>query len=155
MNAGYILHGTGGLSTAQLANILAVSEQCPFAGGPAVYMARSVRYALGDTAGYNDKLACLQQGLYKKANNQSPKNSITIVPNPAWNNAEIIFEGKYEGFCYLKLINMLGTTVLEKQVDCTLKSHVIDTRSFSPGIYVVKLYFDQSAPVMNKLIIAK
>ena len=45
-----------------------ITQQCPFAGGTAVYRARGMYELINDSIVYDDDAVCLAQGLYRSSN---------------------------------------------------------------------------------------
>ena len=64
-----------------------IAQQCPYAGGPAVYIARGLLRVVNDSIEYFDDVVCLQYGIFRTANIsvQSGEPTIKLIPNPAAN----------------------------------------------------------------------
>ncbi|OQB59508.1 MAG: hypothetical protein BWX95_02598 [Bacteroidetes bacterium ADurb.Bin141] len=140
-------------------SILAVAQQCPFAGGAAVERARSFIALVNDSVYYDDLNICLQSGIYRFSKHDSLNikdgNSITVKPNPANDKVEIKLIGKFEGLCKTEFINAFGQTSLVEEMNCseTLKS--INVSSLQQGIYIIKVYINNQISLINKVAIIR
>ncbi|MNY45953.1 hypothetical protein D3C86_1810920 [compost metagenome] len=69
------------------------------------------------------------------------KRKLKIYPNPANRDMEVEYEAADTGTADMKIINMLGLTVLSKQVPIKkgLNSSPVNVAALVPGTYVVIL----------------
>jgi uncharacterized repeat protein (TIGR01451 family) len=138
--------------------LLALAQQCPYAGGPAVYQARAMIEMVDETAEYFDDAVCLQSGIYRQAGsgkaNKVMLPQITVIPNPADQQIEIKVSGKLAGLCHILIVNMLGEQTLAEQMACEEKDKKIDVSTLTPGVYTVKIY-NSEVTKTTKLIISR
>ncbi|HRV53877.1 MAG TPA: T9SS type A sorting domain-containing protein [Bacteroidia bacterium] len=138
--------------------ILSIAEQCPYSGGVAVYIARSLIALFNDSIVYDDENNCLQQGYYRLQNelkNNKVLNDIDLIPNPASNYADIILNKNYEGICRVKITDIYSKVVFEQSFDCNKKQFRINTIGFLNGMYNVQISVNDNTFNVSKLIIVK
>jgi len=138
--------------------ILAIAQQCPYSGGPAVYTARTFIELFNENIDYNDQSQCLLEDIYKKPSPTKNVNSfseISIVPNPADDKVNIILTGTQNGICKIEISNALGKVILKDEINCKEKSHSINTHNFVSGVYFVKVQLENSTYKIAKLIIER
>jgi hypothetical protein len=135
-------------------SLILVAQQCPAAGGQSVYRARAMLALINDSLEYNDAIVCLQSGIYREAAVNNILHKIKIIPNPAQNEIEIMFEEETKAICFIRITNMLGQELIIKSFDCSRESNVIDVSSLKNGIYTVSLQVNDLFEV-QKLIINK
>ncbi|HRO40956.1 MAG TPA: hypothetical protein PLZ25_13670, partial [Flavobacteriales bacterium] len=104
------------LSTAQAATLLAIADQCPMLGGNAVYAARALYRQVNDTLAWDDQLLCLPHGIIVKSVQQEDVATLTIVPNPARDNATLVLDRPLEQPGMLKVLDMTGKEVLRLDI---------------------------------------
>ena len=128
-------------------SILNIAQQCPSSGGKSVYLMRNLIALLNDSIQYNDVIACLQQGVYKQANENKKEEqqpSFLIVPNPASNEIEIRMINFYGSNCNISIRNELGQQVLNKKLNCDEKIQKLNIQSIGEGFYFVVIKTDSS-----------
>jgi hypothetical protein len=134
-------------------------EQCPYAGGTAVYRARSLISLMNDSVDYDDSYVCAQAGYFRKK--QETKSilpamkKIAIVPNPANTEAEVFFINDDNGMCNLRITNVFGEALLQFHFNCNEKKQKIALHTLTPGIYLVKAEFENAKPEVCKLVIVR
>lgn len=82
--------------------------------------------------------------LQKETVGQQVSSNIQIIPNPAFDNFSLVFDGKHSGPVSLKLYNQLGKEILYQQVQGRVGKNVqkIMLPAVSPGIYFLKVNID-------------
>ncbi|MCP5353441.1 MAG: T9SS type A sorting domain-containing protein, partial [Chromatiales bacterium] len=144
--------------TQYYSTLLSIAEQCPYSGGVAVYIARSLIALFNDSIVYDDENNCLQQGYYRLQNelkNNKVLNDIDLIPNPASNYADIILNKNYEGICRVKITDIYSKVVFEQSFDCNKKQFRINTIGFLNGMYNVQISVNDNTFNVSKLIIVK
>jgi hypothetical protein len=144
--------------SANYSEIYSIAQQCPYAGGPAVEKARSFIALLNDTMAYNDDARCLQNGIFRLADDTIRSvvpNQIIVQPNPANNEVSIILKGNFEGLCYIQIKNAMGEEILFSQMNCVEKQKVIDVSNFAQGVYSVKINVNNITFLSSKLVIIR
>lgn len=137
--------------------ILPIAHQCPYAGGPAVYIARAFVEMIDPTVEYFDDAVCLQSGIFREADEtegKEEKATIVIIPNPANEYVEVKINGKLEGLCRIAIVNMLGEKTVIEQMACEEQTKKINVRMLKPGIYTVKVYNNELTKT-TKLVISR
>jgi len=81
--------------------------------------------------------------------------SISIIPNPADDKIEVIINDKMTGICRIEILNAVGNLVWKTELDCKVKSKIINTSSFKPSIYLVKIIAPDGIFFKSKLIIVR
>jgi uncharacterized repeat protein (TIGR01451 family) len=152
----FYLYGMDTLD-AYYSQVESIAVQCPYAGGKAVYRARTFMEMLNDTMDYDDRTTCAQSGIFRKPTVQSTAltHSIKIIPNPANDKIEIVLLGQYEGICNLVLRNAIGEEIYSSSLDCKKKSTYISVSNYSPGVYYVQVFVNHLPLKVEKLIIVK
>lgn len=151
----YEKHGIDGLRN-YYSQILSISQQCPFAGGRAVAIARNFVELFNDRMIYDDDLTCLQNGIYKVIQqNVSNEEEVRIMPNPANNFIEVQFDKETNlTDCDLQIMNSLGEVVLQKNL-YEKNTKRINVSSLTNGVYIVHIKKSNSIEFNSKLIIVR
>jgi hypothetical protein len=120
--------------------LLSVAQQCPFAGGTAVYRARAILAAIDNTLVFEDVNYCTQLGFYRKKNEEIKQKLVeqakfSVFPNPA--NDNLIVFSNADNFD-IKIIDNLGKMIyLNKTENSFVKN--ISTSSFANGVYFISI----------------
>jgi hypothetical protein len=149
-------------------DMLSIAMQCPDVGGQAVYRARPFVSIFNDSLMYDDETTCLQFGIFRQMqtlNDSSTfisnlqkeklKEDVQLVPNPADKKIDIFVKGIDAGICRIEISNALGKKVIIDKMNCKEKSHTVNTSNLIAGVYNVKLFLNNAAPKVVKLIIAR
>ena len=137
--------------------ILAVAQQCPYAGGNAVIRARVWISMINDSIEYNDNAVCLQSGIYRLGvdiTSEKINDEIIIQPNPAGDYITVITKSISSENCKIEIINNLNQVVLAKQLTCN-NQEKIDVSKINQGLYAVKIILNNGITKIQKLIIAR
>lgn len=142
----------------QAASLLYIASQCPWAGGNAVYEARSLYSLINDTIEFDDIALCLQQGIYRQQVHVNDAKNLnfnsSIIPNPASDRITVKIDGFSESdLCNLIISEVTGKQVLVQVLNC--KSHQIDisVKDLSEGIYFYKITNNSTVHSTGKFII--
>ncbi|MCW5931559.1 MAG: T9SS type A sorting domain-containing protein [Bacteroidetes bacterium] len=139
-------------------DILAIAQQCPYAGGNAVIRARVWLSMINDSIDYNDNAICLQSGIYRIANidikSDKTNDEIIIQPNPAGDYITVTTKSVSSENCKLEIINNLNQVVLAKQLACN-NQEKIDVSKINQGLYAVKIFLNNGLTKIQKLIITR
>jgi hypothetical protein len=121
--------------------LLQIAQQCPSAGGTAVYTARVMLSLISDEIDYDDDNACLQAGYYRMQQLQvnTDRAEIVIVPNPANETVKFITKNTLKGVCKIRLLNSIGKLVFESSFNCSDKEYTLDVSHFAQGIYQAEI----------------
>jgi hypothetical protein len=142
----------------QLSDIFSIANQCPDAGGPAVYSARSLYALVNDTIIYNDDSLCASNAREFLPENEQPdenNNDVIMYPNPA--NTEVTFEfNKPINTSYeIQIFNVLGAKTITQNVSTGSVSKEINVSDLPCGIYFVRIISIEGLLFNNKLVIQK
>ncbi|HRH62860.1 MAG TPA: T9SS type A sorting domain-containing protein, partial [Bacteroidia bacterium] len=147
-------------NASQAAILLSIAEQCPFAGGTAVYKARALYSLINPTKTYNDKLICLNEGVVlrkaftlqeQKINNE--QNSASIQPNPTNDLLTITYSFSNEKSGKFLVYDLLGKVKFETILEPDKKSESINTKTIPEGIYIYSISNENGNIQNGKLII--
>jgi hypothetical protein len=142
----------------QAASLLYIASQCPWAGGNAVYEARSLYSLINDTIEFDDIALCLQQGIYRQqaqANDiKNSKPNSSIVPNPATDRITVITDSLADSdLCNLIISEVTGKQVLVHILNCKSHQSEISIADLSEGIYFYKIIKNSTLHSTGKFII--
>lgn len=143
------------LSAEQIGDLTAIAQQCPMAGGKAVYTARSLVSPWYE-AEYHDEDVCAQLGyqmLHIQPQTQpgqldSPKSLeqrkqsgsyVQAWPNPASTEITVNFAAEQTESLQLDLSNALGQKVYTERLPMASGQLRLEVESFPSGIYMLVL----------------
>lgn len=140
------------LNNSEVSNLETIATQCPMYYGTAVYQARAVLFDLKHQ-NYRSTCENVSPNASSKRIGQTTVNlaqtkDITVYPNPA--NTVVFIDAKNYETVVLKLYDVMGHLVIDKTVASTEK---IDINNLSNGIYIYKLYHNDTELKVGKLII--
>lgn len=152
-NIVFNLMATDHITDAEIATLQTVANQCPLAGGDAVYEARAlVQHFTGIQ--YDDTQLC--QNAHDRRNpeqsNSSEASNFVVYPNPTSGQINWTpFAGNET--CTIRLINALGQVILEKQSS----NAYLDVQQVPEGMYVIQIvtqgqhpeYFRASVSILH------
>lgn len=130
---------------ANYAALLAIAQQCPYAGGPAVYNARAMLELVNDTLEYYDDAVCLQSGIYRimqESMTVTPVFDFKLIPNPASQQVTVELNFTNEEAVKFEIRNVLGGLVKEVSIDKGVRTIVFSVNQFEQGIYFVRVRKD-------------
>jgi hypothetical protein len=140
-------------------DLLSIAQQCPYAGGKAVYQARAMLSLLNDSLEYDDAAVCLQSGIYRQllqdSKNQNPAFDFRLIPNPASQQVRVELNFKNENSVKFEIRNVLGGKVKEVEIDKGIGSITFSVENFDDGIYFIRARKDGITLNTKKLIIIK
>ncbi|MBE7508573.1 MAG: T9SS type A sorting domain-containing protein [Bacteroidia bacterium] len=138
--------------------ILAVAQQCPYAGGNAVIRARVWISMINDSIEYNDNAVCLQSGIYRLGvdiTSEKINDEIIIQPNPAGDYITVITKSISSENCKIEIRNTLNEIVYDDVFDCKKQKHNINISNLRQGVYSITVNAVGKKSIINKLIIAR
>lgn len=142
----------------QLSDIFSIANQCPDAGGPAVYSARSLYALVNDTIIYNDDSLCAsiaREFLPENEQADENNNDVIMYPNPTSTEVNFYFYHSLDNPVIIQFYNILGVKFYEKQIFNGANDAMINTTDFSDGIYLVRIINNNEVIYFNKLVIQK
>jgi hypothetical protein len=135
--------------------LFAIAQQCPYAGGPAVFIARGLLRVVNDSLEYYDDVVCLQAGYYRTSNSTNSKEQkIKLQPNPTKDKLEVYAMQANEMPCPVEIFNSIGEMIYAGMSEMGVLLKTIDVSSFSPGLYSLRVKLDGKFYI-EKLVIIK
>ena len=114
---------------------------------------------MNDTIEYDDVTVCAQAGFRKSAETRNTKEeikgNIKIVPNPTNEKITVTISDDMNGMCEIQFNDVVGKSVLLKELDCNQKTHTLNIKLLSEGIYTVKVNQSNHVSEQFKLIIVR
>ncbi len=135
--------------------VLQIALQCPIAGGPSVYRARTLIALYNDTIEYDDAAVCLLAGYTNRTQANKIKPEVDVIPNPADQYVNIILKSNVQGICNVKLIDVMGKTVKEERFNCDQQIFKLHTGNYLPGTYQVVVDINGEYKTSTKLVIIR
>ena len=116
---------------------MGIAQQCPLAGGPAVFRARSLYKLIDPNMHYNDDLACQQSGrqLRMSSKKQFP---VGVFPNPASTEVTITYAIISEQL--LQIVDGLGRISMQFLLNPKENKTTRNISSLSDGIYMLRIF---------------
>ncbi|MBL0343556.1 MAG: T9SS type A sorting domain-containing protein [Bacteroidetes bacterium] len=113
---------------------------------------------MGHVIDYDDESICQQAGYFR--NSQAPITAdmplgFKLVPNPAIDRVEVILNGKIDGNFSLLINDMTGRSVFQSNFANKDVSFHIPTHFLSPGIYQVRIAYNNNYTEIQKLSIVR
>jgi hypothetical protein len=140
------------LNNSEVSNLETIAQQCPMFYGTSVYQARAVLFDLKRqnyiSACENVSPNASSKRIGQTIDNFAQTTDIIVYPNPA--NTVVFIDAKNHETVVLKLYDVMGHLVIDKTVASTEK---IDINNLSNGIYIYKLYHNDTELKVGKLII--
>lgn len=121
-----------------------IAQQCPLAGGNAVWRARSIYSLIDDQATYDDALACLNSGIllrkkHTDPNSLRPLRSSSIFPNPASDEATLTYSLPTDSKANLLISDEFGRDILHYTLDSKEAQFMFSTKLLNEGMYYYKI----------------
>lgn len=140
-------------TVAQANELFAIANQCPMVGGNAVYTARSLYRLIDETVEYDDQLLCLPHGIIVKSIRQQDAMALSIVPNPARENATLVLGEPLEQVGLLLVIDLAGKEVMRINLPEGEPRTEFSTGSLASGLYQYRVECDGTLIGHGKLAI--
>lgn len=119
----------------QIQLIKDIANQCPLAGGNAVFRARSIYALIDKTIHYNDFDICLLAGIAirKKAEAQTDSPKLKVYPNPASDKITLEYESSEAANFVLK--SSTGQNLFQFILKGGDSKYEFSTKALVPGVY--------------------
>jgi hypothetical protein len=124
------------LSVDQRDALQLIAEQCPFSGGPSVYLARSIYHLADPTADWDDDAICLYNGIQPRL--AKPQNNFILFPNPTTGMITIKYQINVEENGMLLIYNSLGVLISSTKLFSENNQAEVDLSEFNPAVYHYK-----------------
>ena len=137
-----------------------IRNQCPYAGGNAVYRARVLYEYISADEEYEDETACIAMGIYRNGQfvlSEDITNDliISIIPNPSTSETTVHFNRSSVIGDKIFISDDLSRVTKEIVLSEHSLSVKINTLPFKPGVYLVRFISLNGYSVSKKLIIIK
>lgn len=131
-----VAKGLSEFNTDQTTTLFAIANQCPMMGGMSVFKARSMYALINEDQQYDDPLLCLQHGIVVRSQQQAAAaGKITVVPNPATDNASLMLGGEWQTPGEFVLYNAVGAVVMRAVVPANTPQWEFSTTALAPAMY--------------------
>jgi len=121
----------------EITTLESIAHQCPFQGGPAVYIARALYKMINDSVEYNDDAVCLLDGIYRSGKADSNLNEFVLMPNPANESVQVAYINNEASIQSIKLIDIAGREIFNITLNDPFRSYNLSTKALTSGIYRV------------------
>lgn len=135
------------------ATLLNVATQCPIAGGPSVYRARSLYFLINPEMTYDDETTCMNSGyLYKTSKNITHRSK--LFPNPASNEFSLVYNVSENSL--LQIIDDLGRILKSLKLNSNQIETTINVGDLENGMYYYKILDTRGNMIdIGQFIVAK
>lgn len=100
-----------------------------------MFKARSL-YSLIDAAyDFDDQLLCLPHGIIVKSLSEQQANAITVIPNPAVDEATLVLEHALDAPSTFIVFDALGAVVLQQALPAEMLRIDFSTALIAPALY--------------------
>ncbi len=144
-----------GFTGAQASDLFAIANQCPMVGGNAVFKARSLYSLIDDTYEFDDQLLCLPHGIIVKSLTEQQANAITVIPNPAMNEATLILSEPLGSTGQLVLYDLLGAEVARFTLPSEVLRFDFQTNRLAAAVYHFHVTDDTGSIGRGKLSVVR
>ncbi len=158
-----IARGNTNFTPAQVQSILDIANQCIYAGGQAVAVARGYYNLIDESAQWNDDLVCLQSGIVlRKADDSNDMENISdvepkclVLPNPANSVIKVFYSSNKEAINLFYIYDETGRQVKFVNFDGSASMTTINISDLANGIYQYALVENNIKVWSGKLVIVK
>ena len=140
-------------TVAQAAELLSIAEQCPMAGGNAVFRARGMYSLINDEQEYNDPAACLPFGFIVRSVHQYGTNSVQIMPNPADGEVTLTYALPEGAIGTFVLMDATGREVRRYELGTAMNRLVFSTIGLNAGPYHFLMFSGEGMAGEGRLVI--
>ncbi len=151
-----IAKGIDIFTTQQADDLYDIANQCPLAGGEAVYCARAMYSLIDADAYYLDKDLCTQSGNnWRKGETLTTNESFQLYPNPTESTVNVHYNVIENITCIFTLYNTLGQVQQQTYLLNNVENHTINVSKLASGVYYYKLVENGMDKYSGKLIVIK
>ena len=126
-------------TTEQATTLFDIASQCPMLGGNAVFKARSLYGLIDDTYSFDDSLLCAPFGIDVKRLTTQRINSVSVMPNPASDEATLVFAQELNEPGILIMYDAMGAEVLRSGIPRRTMLVAFSTATLAPALYHYKV----------------
>lgn len=144
-----------GFTANQSDDLFAIANQCPMVGGNAVFKARSLYWLIDDSYDFDDQALCLQHGIIVKSLTAKPVNAISVVPNPARDEAALVLDRELDEPGTFVVYDAVGAEVMRLAVPIEMPRIAFSTSSLAPAMYHYQVRGPSGVIGVGKLTIVR
>lgn len=119
----------------QATALFEIANQCPMLGGNAVFKARSLYWLIDDDQVFVDSLLCEPYGIVVKRLLEQHVNTVSVVPNPATNEAALVLTNSLDEPGVFILFDAIGAEVFRHVVPVGIPRMTFNTASLAESLY--------------------
>ncbi len=144
-------------TTQQLEQLNYIANQCPIAGGKAVYIMRDIYALIDEEAIYNDTELCEQVGIVMMRTPAADDESrVFIQPNPATDHLTVLYqflETARPSTC--RLVASTGETLLQTDLNTTSGTLNLDLTNVPGGVFALVFTDAKSVISLHRVVVIK
>jgi hypothetical protein len=142
-------------SNEQAFELLEIAGQCPMLGGNAVFRARSLYRMIDDDQVFVDSLLCAPHGIEVKRLLEQHVNTVSVVPNPATNEAALVLTNSLDEPGVFILFDAIGAEVFRHVVPVGIPRMSFSTGSLAEALYQYQVRGPSGIIGVGKLTIVR
>ncbi len=131
------------------------ANQCPLAGGVAVYRARAMLFLINGYAVYNEKEICNRAGIEMRKGQENIDRKFSLYPNPTNKSVTVTYTLPKDCQATLEIIDAFGKLILIKEISVESNTLQLSTESFTAGTHTVTVNCADAILNKQRLIIIK
>ncbi|MBL7928206.1 MAG: T9SS type A sorting domain-containing protein [Bacteroidia bacterium] len=144
------------VTTAQRQTLTAIAEQCPKAGGEAVYKSRSVLKCFNGSMVYNDRTTCSQQGYNREAASQKMTKALALIkPNPAKETITLIHQLDVKAGTNFVITDVLNRILFTSVLPEGKQEAEFNVSNLSNGFYLFRVICDKETLAHGKFAVSR
>ncbi|MFN8144876.1 MAG: M43 family zinc metalloprotease [Bacteroidia bacterium] len=133
-----------------------IANQCPLAGGNAVWKARALYSSIDEEAEYDDLNTCLANGIsLREIGGEELLASTSIYPNPTSGSATLVYSLENEADGRLEIYNSLGKIVATYHLDWKANQFEFSSLQLRNGVYNYKVISKNTLVGVGKFSVIK
>jgi hypothetical protein len=142
----------------QVTQLTYIANQCPIAGGKAVYVMRDIYALIDEEATYNDTELCEQVGIImmKTPTNAADQTRVFIQPNPATDHLTVLYqfpETARPTTC--RLVAPTGETLLQTDLNTASGTLNLDLTNVPGGVFALVFTDAKSVISSHRVVVIK
>ena len=148
--------GIDTFTEAQITELWAIADQCPLAGGDAVFKARSLYSLIDPLVKYQDEERCASEPEARlKATKLNAASAFRLIPNPARNEIQVMFAQPLDRGASIIIYDTQGRLHKIQDLEAGQAVFRINTEQLPSGLYYCKLYGVEGLYNARKLVIIR
>ncbi|MCO6493665.1 MAG: T9SS type A sorting domain-containing protein, partial [Phaeodactylibacter sp.] len=148
--------GVDTFTEAQITDLWTIANQCPLAGGDAVFMARSLYSLIDPLVKYEDEERCASEPEARpKTTKVNAVSAFRLIPNPARNEIQITFAQPLDGNATIVIYDTQGRMQQVYALEAGQAVFSIDTGHLPAGLFYCRLLGVEGLDNAHKLVIIR